>query len=380
MSFDLNDEQRAFRDVMHGFVDSRITPHAAHYDREQIYPQESWDACREMELPSVWVPETYGGSGGDMVTQAIMIEEIARGCASTSVTMLISKLAMLPIMNFASEEIKQQYLPRFATGEIQGSYCLSEADAGSDVASMRCRAVRDGDDYVLNGSKFWITNAGVSDTYTVFASTNLDLKSRGITCFLVEKGPGVEFPKFEDKLGLRASPTGEVVFDNVRVPLSHRIGEEGDGFMIAMHTLARSRPTIGAQAVGISQGAIDFAGNYMQGRKAFGAPISDLQGLRFMLADMAIRNEAARALVYRACAIIDAGDPDGELGYIGAAAKSFASDTAMSVTTDAVQLLGGYGFTKEFPVERFMRDAKITQIYEGTNQVQRIVVAKHLLK
>jgi alkylation response protein AidB-like acyl-CoA dehydrogenase len=308
-----------------------------------------------------------------------MIEEIARGCASTSVTMLISKLAMLPIMNFASEEIKQQYLPRFATGEIQGSYCLSEADAGSDVAAMRCRAVRDGDDYVLNGSKFWITNAGVSDTYTVFASTNLDLKSRGITCFLVEKGPGVQFPKFEDKLGLRASPTGEVVFDNVRVPMSHRIGEEGEGFKIAMHTLARSRPTIGAQAVGISQGAIDFAGTYMQGRKAFGAPISDLQGLRFMLADMAIRNEAARSLVYRACAIIDAGDPDGELGYIGAAAKSFASDTAMSVTTDAVQLLGGYGFTKEFPVERFMRDAKITQIYEGTNQVQRIVVAKHLL-
>jgi alkylation response protein AidB-like acyl-CoA dehydrogenase len=380
MSFDLNDEQRAFREVMHGFVDSRVTPHAARYDREQVFPQDSWEACREMDLPSVWVPEAYGGSGGDMVTQAIMIEELARGCASTSVTMLISKLAMLPIMNFASDEIKQQYLPRFATGEIQGSYCLSEADAGSDVASMRCRAVRDGDDYVLNGSKFWITNAGVSDTYTVFASTNLDLKSRGITCFLVEKGPGVGFPKFEDKLGLRASPTGEVVFDNVRVPLSHRIGEEGDGFKIAMHTLARSRPTIGAQAVGISQGAIDFAGTYMQGRKAFGAPISDLQGLRFMLADMAIRNEAARALVYRACAIIDAGDPDGELGYIGAAAKSFASDTAMSVTTDAVQLLGGYGFTKEFPVERFMRDAKITQIYEGTNQVQRVVVAKHLLK
>jgi alkylation response protein AidB-like acyl-CoA dehydrogenase len=380
MSFDLNEEQRAFRDVMRAFVDSRVTPHAARYDREQAFPQESWLACKEMDLPSLWVPEAYGGAGADMVTQAIMIEEVARGCASTSVTMLISKLAMLPIMNFASEEIKQQYLPRFATGEIQGSYCLSEADAGSDVASMRCRAVRDGDDYVLNGSKYWITNAGVSDTYTVFASTDLDKKSRGISCFLVEKGPGVEFPKFEDKLGLRASPTGEVVLRDVRVPLSHRIGEEGDGFKIAMHTLARSRPTIGAQAVGISQGAIDFAGNYMLGRKAFGAPIADLQGLRFMLADMAIRNEAARALVYRACATIDAGDPDGQLGYLGAAAKSFASDTAMSVTTDAVQLLGGYGFTKEFPVERFMRDAKITQIYEGTNQVQRVVVAKHLLK
>jgi alkylation response protein AidB-like acyl-CoA dehydrogenase len=380
MSFDLNDEQRAFRDVMHDFVDSRVTPNAARYDRDQVYPQESWEACREMDLPALWVPEAYGGAGADMVTQAISIEEIARGCASTSVTMLISKLAMLPILNFATEEIKQKYLPRFATGEIQGSYCLSEADAGSDVAAMRCRAVRDGDDYVLNGSKYWITNAGVSETYTVFASTNLEAKSRGITCFLVDKQPGVEFPKFEDKLGLRGSPTGEVVFNDVRVPESQRIGEEGQGFKIAMHTLARSRPTIGAQAVGIAQGAIDFAGNYMKGRKAFGGPISDLQGLRFMLADMAIRTEAARALVYRACATIDAGDPEGQLGYLGAAAKSFASDTAMSVTTDAVQLLGGYGFTKEFPVERFMRDAKITQIYEGTNQVQRVVVANHLLK
>ena len=380
MSFDLTDEQRSFRDVLHSFVDDRVAPNAARYDREQIYPQDSFDACVEMELPSLGVPEAYGGAGADMVTQAIMAEELARGCASTSVTLLISKLGMLPVINFASEEIKQAYLPRIATGEIQASYCLSEADAGSDVASMRCRAVRDGDDYVLNGSKYWITNSGVSETYTVFAKTSPEVGGRGISCFLVEKGWGVEFPKHEDKMGLRASPTGEVVFHNVRVPASHRIGEEGDGFKIAMHTLDRSRPTIGAQAVGIAQGAVDYAGQYMMGRKAFGAPISELQGLRFMLADMAIHTEAARALVYRACATIDEGDPDGTLGYLGASAKSFASDTAMSVTTDAVQLLGGYGFTKEFPVERFMRDAKITQIYEGTNQVQRVVVAKHLLK
>jgi alkylation response protein AidB-like acyl-CoA dehydrogenase len=380
MSFDLNAEQRAFRDVMRSFVDERVAPHAARYDREQIFPQDSYDACVQMDLPSLQVPEAYGGAGADMVTQAIMAEEIARGCASTSVTILISKLGMLPVMNFASEQIKQQYLPRIASGEIQASYCLSEADAGSDVAAMRCRAVRDGDDYILNGSKYWITNAGVSDTYTVFASTNPDARSHGISCFLVEKGPGVQFPKHEDKLGLRASPTGEVVFNDVRVPASHRIGEEGDGFKIAMHTLDRSRPTIGAQAVGIAQASIDFAGQYMKNRKAFGAPIADLQGLRFMLADMAIRTEAARALVYRACATIDAGDPDNQLSYLGAAAKSFASDTAMSVATDAVQLLGGYGFTKEFPVERFMRDAKITQIYEGTNQVQRVVISKHLLK
>ena len=381
MSFDLTDEQRAFRDVMRSFVDEKIAPNAAHDDREQTFPQASYDACLEMELPSLQVPEAYGGAGADMVTQAIMAEELARGCASTSVTILISKLGMLPVMNFASEELKQQYLPRIASGEIQASYCLSEADAGSDVAAMRSRAVRDGDDYILNGSKYWITNAGVSDTYTVFASTDPAARTHGISCFLVEKGwDGVEFPKHEDKMGLRASPTGEVVFNDVRVPASHRIGNEGEGFLIAMHTLDRSRPTIGAQAVGIAQAAIDYAGQYMKGRVAFGAPIAQLQGLRFMLADMAIRTEAARALVYRACATIDGGDPDGNLSYLGASAKSFASDTAMSVTTDAVQLLGGYGFTKEFPVERFMRDAKITQIYEGTNQVQRVVVSKHLLK
>ncbi len=380
MSFDLNPEQRAFRDVMRGFVDERVAPHAEYYDREQVFPQKSFDACVEMDLPSLGVPEAYGGAGADMITQAIMAEELARGCASTSVTMLISKLGMLPIINFASEEIKHQYLPRIAKGDIQASYCLSEADAGSDVAAMRCRAVRDGDDYILNGSKYWITNAGVSDTYTVFASTDPEARSHGITCFLVEKAWGLQFPKHEDKMGLRASPTGEVVLRDVRVPMSHRIGAEGEGFKIAMHTLDRSRPTIGAQAVGIAQASIDYAGSYMKGRKAFGAPIADLQGLRFMLADMAIRTEAARALVYRACATIDAGDPDNQLSYLGAAAKSFASDTAMSVAVDAVQLLGGYGFTKEFPVERFMRDAKITQIYEGTNQVQRVVVAKHLLK
>jgi alkylation response protein AidB-like acyl-CoA dehydrogenase len=380
MSFVLTEEQRAFRDVMRSFVDEQVAPYAAEHDRDQTYPQESFDACVKMDLPAMQVPTAYGGVGADMVTQAIMVEQLARGCASTSVTILISKLAMLPIMNFASEEIKQAYLPRIASGEIQGSYCLSEADAGSDVASMRCRAVRDGDDYVLNGSKYWITNAGVSDTYTVFATTDPTARTHGITCFLVEKGPGVEFPKHEDKMGLRASPTGEVVFNEVRVPASHRIGNEGEGFLMAMHTLDRSRPTIGAQAVGIAQAAIDFAAHYMKGRKAFGRPIADLQGLRFMLADMAIRTEAARALVYQACATIDAGDPDGNLSYLGAAAKAFASDTAMSVTTDAVQLLGGYGFTKEFPVERFMRDAKITQIYEGTNQIQRVVIAKHLLK
>ena len=380
MSFDLSPEQRAFRDTMRVFVNDKIVPHAAEYDRTQEFPWKSYNACKELELNALGIPEAYGGAGADMVTQAIAAEEIARGCASTSVTMLISKLGMLPIMNFGSEELKRHYLPKVASGEIQSSYCLSEADAGSDVASMRCRATRDGDDYILNGSKYWITNAGISDTYTVFATVDPDLKSKGVTAFLVEKQWGVTVAKLEDKMGLRASPTGEIVLDNVRVPATHRIGAEGEGFKIAMHTLDRSRPTIGAQAIGISQAAVEFAGSYMKERKAFGSPIANLQGLRFMLADMAIRTEAARALVYRACSQIDEGDPEGTLTYLGAAAKSFASDTAMSVTTDAVQLLGGYGFTKEFPVERYMRDAKITQIYEGTNQVQRVVVAKHLLK
>jgi alkylation response protein AidB-like acyl-CoA dehydrogenase len=314
-----------------------------------------------------------------MITQAIMAEEIARVCASMAVTLLISKLSMLPVMNWASEDLRQAYLPKIASGEYQGSYCLSEADAGSDVASMRTRAVRDGDDYVLTGAKHWITNAGVSDTYTVFAVTDPAAGRRGISCFLVEAGWGVEVAKHEDKMGLRGSPTAGVTFDGIRVPASHLIGEEGQGFTIAMHTLDRSRPTIGSQAIGIAQGAIDAAADYMRQRTAFGKPIADLQALRFMLADMAMKTEVARTMTYRACSLIDNGDPEGELTTIGAMAKCFASDTAMSVTTDSVQLFGGYGYTKDFPVERFMRDAKITQIYEGTNQIQRVVIAKSLL-
>jgi alkylation response protein AidB-like acyl-CoA dehydrogenase len=332
-----------------------------------------------MELPALGIPEAYGGAGADSVTQAIAVEELARVCASTSLTILISKLGMIPVMNWGSEELKRTYMPRIASGEIQASYCLSEADAGSDVAAMRSRAVRDGDDYVLTGSKYWITNAGISDVYVVFAKTDPDAGGRGISCFLVEKEWGIRVAKHEEKLGMRGSPTGEIVLDEVRVPASHRIGDEGQGFTVAMHTLDRSRPTIGAQAVGIAQGAIDAAAGYMKQRHAFGAPIADLQGLRFMLADMAMRNEAARSLVYRACAMVDH-DATGELTQFGAMAKAFASDTAMSITVDAVQLLGGYGYTKDFPVERYLRDAKVTQIYEGTNQVQKVVIARELLK
>jgi alkylation response protein AidB-like acyl-CoA dehydrogenase len=374
----LTDIQRQFRETLRRFCEERIAPNAAEVDRDAAYPWESFEACRQMELPALGIPEAYGGAGADMVTQAVAVEEVARVCASTSITLLINKLGMLPLLNWGSEELKRKYVPRVASGEAQASYCLSEADAGSDVAAMRCRAVRDGDSYVLTGSKYWITNAGISDTYTVFAKTDPDAGHRGISCFLVEADWGVKVAKHEDKLGLRGSPTGEIVLDEVRVPAANLVGEEGRGFHIAMHTLDRSRPTIGAQAVGIAQGAIDYAAGYMQQRKAFGGAIAELQGLRFMLADMAMRTEAARSLVYRACALVDA-DPAGELTMFGAMAKCFASDTAMSVTTDAVQLLGGYGYTKDFPVERYMRDAKITQIYEGTNQIQRVVVAKQLL-
>ena len=378
-TFALSDAQKEFRAALRQMCEDRIAPHAGQVDADAAFPWDGFKACVEMELSALGLPVEYGGAGADHVTQAIMVEELARVCASTSVTMLISKLGMIPLMNWGSEELRRKYIPRVASGQAQASYCLSEADAGSDVAAMRCRAVRDGDDYVLSGSKYWITNAGISDTYTVFAKTDPDAGHRGISCFLVEADSGVKVSKLEHKMGLRGSPTGEIVFDDVRVPIGNRVGEEGQGFTIAMHTLDRSRPTIGAQAVGIAQGAIDHAVRYMKERQAFGQAIAELQGLRFMVADMAMRTEAARALVYRACGLIDLGDPDGELTMTGAMAKCLASDAAMAVTTDAVQLLGGYGYTTDFPVERHMRDAKITQIYEGTNQIQRVVIAKRLL-
>lgn len=377
--FTLTETQDELRLAVRRMCEERIAPHASENDRNATFPWESFKACVEMELPALGLPVAYGGAGADHVTQAIVVEELARACASTSLAIIISKLGMIPIMNWGTEELKSRYLHRVASGASQASYCLSEADAGSDVAAMRCRAVRDGDHYVLSGTKYWITNAGASDLYTVFAKTDPDAGHRGISCFIVEADWGVEVAKLEQKMGMRASPTGEVVFDDVQVPVANRIGEEGDGFKIAMHTLDRSRPTIGAQAVGIAQGAIDAAARYMHERKAFGHAIADFQGLRFMVAEMAMRTEAARSLVYRACGVIDAGDPNGDLGRFGAMAKCFASDTAMAVTTDAVQLLGGNGYTSDFPVERFMRDAKVTQIYEGTNQIQRVVIAKNLL-
>jgi alkylation response protein AidB-like acyl-CoA dehydrogenase len=374
----LTDEQLAFQGVLRQFAETKIAPHAAEIDRTASYSWDNFKACVAMELPALGIPVEYGGAGADHVTQALMVEELSRVCASTSLMMLISKLGMIPVMRWGSGDLKKRYLPRIAAGEIQASYCLSEADAGSDVASMTSRAVRDGNEYVLSGAKAWITNAGISDTYTIFAKTDPPAGHRGVSCFVVEKAWGVEVAKLEDKMGVRGSPTGLITFDEVRVPAANRVGEEGQGFYIAMGTLDRSRPTIGAQAVGIAQGALDQACSYLKERHQFGHPIAEFQGLRWMVADMAMRIAAARGLVHRACTLVDH-DPQGELTTAGAMAKCFASDVAMEVTTNAVQLLGGYGYTKDFPVERMMRDAKITQIYEGTNQIQRQVIAKRLL-
>ncbi len=379
-SWALSDEQRQFREVLRHFAEDKIGPRAADVDSRGEYDWANFEACRAMELPALGIPSAYGGAGADHVTQAVMVEELARVCASTSLTMIISKLGMIPVMLAGSEHLKSTYLPRIASGEWQASYCLSEPDAGSDVAAMKTRAARDGDSWVLNGSKYWITNAGISTTYTVFAKTDPAAGHRGISCFVVERDWGVKVGKLEHKLGVRGSPTGEILLDDVRVPAENLVGEEGQGFYIAMATLDRSRPTVGAQAVGIAQGAVDYAGGYLKQRHQFGRPIAEFQGLQFMLADMAMKTEAARGLVYKACALIDEGDPEGELTLAGAMAKCFASDVAMEVTTNGVQLLGGYGYTSEFPMERFMRDAKITQIYEGTNQIQRVVMAKKLLR
>jgi alkylation response protein AidB-like acyl-CoA dehydrogenase len=376
----LSQEQKAFRAAVRQLAEDRIAPRAAEVDALGEFSWDNFKDCVAMELPSLMIPAEYNGSGADHVTQAIMIEELARVCASTSLAMGVIGLATTPIINWGSEEVKARYLPGIAAGTSQGSYCLSEADAGSDVAALTTRAVRDGDDWIITGRKQWITNAGISDVYVVFARTEPGAGPKGISAFVVEKDWGVQVPKLEHKLGIHGSPTGEVVLDDVRVPGANILGQPGQGFMIAMHTLDRTRPSIGAQAVGIAQGAIDTARAYMKERKTFGKPIAEYQGLQFMLADMAMKTEAARALVYRACAMIDEGDPDGELNSIGAMAKCFASDTAMAAAVDAVQLLGGNGYTTDFPVERFMRDAKITQIYEGTNQIQRMVIARNLLR
>ncbi|WP_428933698.1 acyl-CoA dehydrogenase [Streptomyces sp. ACT015] len=373
-----SEEHDMLRDAVRALAEAKIAPFAAAVDEEARFPQEAHDALVANDLHAVHVPEEYGGGGADALATVIVIEEVARVCASSSLIPAVNKLGSLPVILSGSEELKKRYMTPLAKGDGMFSYCLSEPDAGSDAAGMKTRAVRDGDHYVLDGVKRWITNAGESRFYTVMAVTDPSKRSKGISAFVVEKDDeGVSFGAPEKKLGIKGSPTREVYLDGVRVPADRMIGEEGTGFATAMKTLDHTRITIAAQALGIAQGALDYAKGYVRERKQFGKPIADFQGIQFMLADMAMKISAARALTYQAAAASERGDAD--LTYLGAAAKCFASDTAMEVTTDAVQLLGGYGYTRDYPVERMMRDAKITQIYEGTNQVQRIVMARNLL-
>ncbi|MGV9457393.1 acyl-CoA dehydrogenase family protein [Streptomyces sp. NPDC003635] len=378
--FDLyrpSEEHDMLRDAVRSLAEAKISPFAAAVDEEARFPQEAHDALVAGDLHAVHVPEEYGGAGADALATVIVIEEVSRVCASSSLIPAVNKLGSLPVILSGSEDLKKRYMTPLAKGEGMFSYCLSEPDAGSDAAGMKTKAVRDGDSWVLNGVKRWITNAGVSEYYTVMAVTDPAKRSKGISAFVVEKGDeGVSFGAPEKKLGIKGSPTREVYLDNVRIPADRMIGEEGTGFATAMKTLDHTRITIAAQALGIAQGALDYAKGYVTERKQFGKPIADFQGIQFMLADMAMKISAARALTYQAAAASERGDAD--LTYLGAAAKCFASDVAMEVTTDAVQLLGGYGYTRDYPVERMMRDAKITQIYEGTNQVQRIVMARNL--
>lgn len=375
----LPEEHQAIREAVRAVCEGKVAPNAAIADETGEFPQASYDALCAGDFHAPHVPIEYGGAGADALATAIVIEEVARVCASSSLIPAVNKLGTMPLLLAGGAELRRRYLTPVASGKRMFSYCLSESGAGSDAGAMTTRAVLDGDHYVLNGAKRWITNAGVSDYYTVFGVTDPSAGTRGISAFVVEKSDeGVSFGAPERKLGIKGSPTREVYLDNVRIPASRMIGEPGTGFATAMRTLDHTRVTIAAQAVGIAQGALDFAKRYVTERTQFGKPVADFQGIQFMIADMGMKLEAARQLTYVAAGKSERGDAD--LTYFGAAAKCFASDAAMAITTDAVQLLGGYGYTRDYPVERMMRDAKITQIYEGTNQVQRIVMARHLLR
>lgn len=379
-AYRLLEDHEAIREAVREVAEAKIAPFAAEVDEQARYPQEAHDALVETDFFAPHVPEEYGGVGADALATCIVIEEVARVCASSSLIPAVNKLGSLPLILAAGEDLKQRYLRPLAEGRTTFSYGLSEREAGSDTASMRCRAVADGDDWVLSGQKSWITNAGVSEYYTVLAVTDPDgPRGRNVTAFVVEKSDeGFGFGEKERKLGIKGSPTRELHFDKCRIPGDRMVGEVGEGLKIALRTLDHTRVTIGAQAVGIAQGALDQAVAYVKERKQFGSRIADFQGIQFMLADMAMELEAARQMVYVAAAKSERNEAD--LPFFGAAAKCYASDVAMKVTTDAVQLLGGAGYTQDFPLERMMRDAKITQIYEGTNQVQRIVMARQLLR
>ncbi len=376
-AFRLSEDQELFRKEWRRLFEDKFTQRAAEIDRTSEFPWDNYETLRAAGLLGLNIPEEYGGGGADALTHCLLVEELARVCASTSLIPAVNKLATLPILFAGTPEQQARFLPPIANGSKMASYCLTEPGSGSDAAAMASRAVRDGDDYVINGTKRFITGGGVSSSYIYYAVTDPEAGSRGVSAFVLDSSmPGFQVGKHEDKLGVRGSPTTEIICQDVRVPAANRLGDEGQGFPLALRALDHSRVTIGAQAVGIAQGALDYARGYIEERRQFGKPIAEFQGIQFMLADMAMQTEAARSLMYTAAAKADREDPD--LTFFAAAAKCFAGDTAMKVTTDAVQLLGGYGYIKEYPLERMMRDAKITQIYEGTNQVLRVVMARRL--
>ncbi|MCK4956292.1 MAG: acyl-CoA dehydrogenase family protein [Candidatus Cloacimonetes bacterium] len=379
MNYFLSEDQLEIREIARKIAEEKIKPVRAKYDEENAFPWEIVEIFKQTDLFAVLIPEEYDGISGKVEDLVIVTEELCRVCGGIGLSFGATGLGLYPILISASEEQKQKYLTQIANGEKLAAFALTEANAGSDAGALETTADKDGDHYVLNGTKQWITNGGEADIYTVFAMTNKAKGARGCSCFIVEKGtPGFSFGKKEDKLGIRGSATRELIFDNCRIPKENLIGKEGKGFMIAMKTFDKSRPMVAAQAVGIAQGAYEEAAKYSKERTQFGKSISSFQAIQHMLADMAIQIEAARALVMSTAKMIDSGEK--KYAKESAMCKVFASDVAMKVTVDAVQVLGGYGYMKEYPVEKMMRDAKITQIYEGTNQVQRNIIASNLLK
>ena len=378
--YELPEELEEFRLLVRRIAEDKIAPRAAEIDDTDEWPEDIYDILVQNDLMGVGYPEGDGGSGGGALAFGVFIEELSRVSAGVALTPIVSKLGVIPLMLAGTDEQRHRMTGGICRGEVLMSYALTEAGAGSDAAAMITRYEREGGDgFVISGTKRFITGAGVSHAYVVFATSDPALRSKGVSAFLVMRDdPGVSFGKPEKKMGIKGSPTCEVILEGCRIPADRLIGAEGEGFSIAMRTLDHSRPVIAAQAVGIAQGALDLALAYGSERKQFGERVVDFQGIRFMLADMAMKLEASRVLTYRALAACDAGDP--RSSYHSSVAKCFASDAAMAITTDAVQILGGYGYVHEYPAERFMRDAKITQIYEGTNQIQRLVIARELLK
>ena len=377
--FELPEELEEFRGLVRQIADEKIAPRADEIDRTDEWPEDLFRLLVENELTGVGYDEVYGGSGGGALAFGVLIEELSRVAAGLALAPAVSKLGVIPLVLAGTEEQRAEMIGGIVRGEILMSYALTEPGAGSDAGALTTRYERTEDGFVLSGTKRFITGAGVSHAYVVFATRDPAERTKGISAFLVMKeDPGVSFGRKEDKMGIRGSPTREVILTEARIPADRLIGEEGEGFRIALETLDHSRPLIGAQALGIAQGAFDFAARYASQREQFGKPIAEFQGVGFMLADMAMQLEAARMLVYKALALCDASDP--RMTYFSSVAKCFASDAAMRITTDAVQVLGGYGYVREYPVERLMRDAKITQIYEGTNQIQRLVISREIVK